>query len=296
MTGPGREGTAAPGTAVVPRISMEDLLGRYDVLYLDAYGVLIDHSGPLPGAPELVSHLHAAGKPYLILTNDASRSPETSSRRYEGMGLPIPADRIVTSGLLLAGHFAANGLIGARCAVLGTGDSRDYVSRAGGVLAPVGEDAAALVLCDEMGFPYREHLDAALTFLYRRLDRGERVHLVLANPDLVYPAAPGQFGFTAGAMAILLEAALDLRYPGAEHRFVRLGKPHAPMFEEARRRLDRGRAIMIGDQLGTDIRGARDFGLHSALVSSGIARVDELLSGAPVRPTYILESLEVSGA
>jgi ribonucleotide monophosphatase NagD (HAD superfamily) len=53
---------------------------------------------------------------------------------------------------------------------------------------------------------------------------------------------------------------------------------------------------MIGDQLETDIRGARDFGLHSALVTTGIARVDQLLAGSSVRPDYLLDTLEVSGA
>lgn len=282
-------------SAGIPRITLAEILRDYDVLYLDAYGVLLDHGGALPGAAELIETLHRTGKRYLVLTNDASRTPATSSRRYTGMGLPIPPERIITSGVLLARHLETLGPGRPRAAVLGPEDSREVVTRAGGVLVEVGDDADMLVICDEMGFPFREYLDRALTFLYRTLDRGDPVRLILANPDLVYPASPGAFGFTAGAMALLLEAALDLRYPGRGHRFIRLGKPHPPMFEEARGRVGAGRTIMIGDQLGTDIRGARDFGLDSALVTTGVARAQDLAEAGDVRPTYLLASLALPG-
>ena len=43
-------------------------------------------------------------------------------------------------------------------------------------------------------------------------------------------------GFTSGAIALLLETALARRYPHEPPRFVRLGKPHRPLFDEAARR------------------------------------------------------------
>jgi len=131
-----------------------------------------------------------------------------------------------------------------------------------------------------------------LSFLYRKLDRGETVHLILANPDLVYPATPTTYGFTAGIVARMLSAALELRYPDHPHRFVPLGKPHSPMFEEARRRLGGGAMVMVGDQLGTDILGANDFGIDSVLVPTGVTRLDRLGANSEPAPTYILRSLE----
>ena len=116
----------------VPETNVAALLRRYDALLFDAYGVLVHSAGALPGAAELVDRLNTAGKPYYILTNDASKLPTTAAARYQGYGLAIDAERIITSGLLLEHHFAAHHLAGARCVVLGTEDSRRYVSGAGG--------------------------------------------------------------------------------------------------------------------------------------------------------------------
>ena len=66
----------------LPEIAVPELLERYPCILLDAYGVLITHDHPLPGADAFIAHLNAAGKPYFVLTNDASRLPGTAARRY----------------------------------------------------------------------------------------------------------------------------------------------------------------------------------------------------------------------
>jgi HAD superfamily hydrolase (TIGR01450 family) len=277
----------------IPETTIDHLIDHYDAILLDAYGVLVTHDGANPGAGDLIDRLNGADKPYFILTNDASRKPDTTSRRYGEMGLEIPEDRIITSGLILRSHFAAEGYSGAQCIVLGTEDSVRYVEEAGGRPVPINAsvDAEILVVCDERGYPMRETLDHVLSFLYRKLDRGDVVRLVLANPDLVYPATSTSYGFTGGIVARMLTAALEVRYPDHAHRFVPLGKPHPPMFEEAKSRLGDRSMVMIGDQLGTDILGANDFGIDSVLVTTGITRLDLLGANSGPSPTYILRSL-----
>jgi HAD superfamily hydrolase (TIGR01450 family) len=267
------------------------LLCHYEVLLFDAYGVLVHSAGALPGAAELVARLNHAGKPYYILTNDASKLPTTAAARYQGYGLAIDAERIITSGLLLERHFDAHHLSGSRCVVLGTEDSREYVRRAGGAIVDPRESFDVLVVADEFGYPFLETVDQALSGLFRAIDRGHAVHLLLPNPDLIYPAPDG-FGIAAGSIALVFEAALRLRYPHrSELRFARLGKPHAAMFAEAFRRSGTRNMVMVGDQLETDIGGAHDFGLDTALVATGINSPS--LDGCPSRlhPTYLLRSL-----
>jgi ribonucleotide monophosphatase NagD (HAD superfamily) len=150
------------------------------------------------------------------------------------------------------------------------------------------------VVADDDGFPFVETVNAVITTLYRRIDAGRTTHLVVPNPDLVYPSANGAVGFTAGAIAALLEAVIGLRAPAATHRFTALGKPHRPMFQAALRRIgadvDRRRIVMIGDQVVTDIRGARDFGIDSVLIEGGVGRAGEMtLHGA--EPTWLLAGL-----
>ena len=46
--------------------------------------------------------------------------------------------------------------------------------------------------------------------LFRKIDNGEHVRLILPNPDLIYPDGDG-FGFASASIALLFESALRLR-------------------------------------------------------------------------------------
>jgi ribonucleotide monophosphatase NagD (HAD superfamily) len=49
--------------------------------------------------------------------------------------------------------------------------------------------------------------------------------------------------------------------------------------------------LMIGDQLGTDIRGARAFGLDAVLVCTGVSQAIPPDLPAALRPTYRLRTI-----
>jgi HAD superfamily hydrolase (TIGR01450 family) len=276
----------------IQKITIEALIEQYAVLLLDAYGVLVNDSGALDGAQELIRLLNRARKPYYLLTNDASKLPQTTAGRFQSYGLEIAPDRIITSGGLLKNHFKICSLQGARCVVLGPDDSARYVVDAGGEVVPAAGGFDAVVIGDEAGFPFVETVDMVLTALFHKVERGEKFHLVLPNPDLLYPKADRGFGIASGSIALIIEAALQLRYPDRPNlRFARLGKPHAAIFQEALERSGTRDMIMIGDQLETDIRGANAFGLDSALVETGIT--DTATAAAPdqPRPTYRMYSV-----
>ena len=272
--------------------TIRELVDRYSVILFDSFGVLADSHGSYPGAVELIAELNRTGKPYYVLTNDAGSLPETRSGRYRRMGLDIGPDAIITSGLLLVDYFRREGLVGARCVVLGPDDSRRYVTDAGGLIAGPLEPFDAIVIGNQSGFPFVETIDEVMSALIKRIDADDNVRLVLPNPDLIYPTAEGGFGIASASVALLFEAALELRYPNRpELRFERLGKPHPAMFEEARRRSGTSDMVMIGDQPETDIRGANAFGIHSALVDTGIAGNPAAPLPAALRPTYHLRGL-----
>src|SRR3954463_16444344 len=103
--------------------TITSLLDRYDGVLLDAFGVLIDSRGALPGAAALLAELARRGTPYAIVSNDASRSQATFSSRFAALGLTVPPERFVTSGTLIADYLRERALVGARFCVLGTADS-----------------------------------------------------------------------------------------------------------------------------------------------------------------------------
>lgn len=272
-------------------VTIETLLERYDTLLLDAYGVLIDQQGALPGAVSLIERLNREGQPYFILTNSASRLPETMAADFSANGLTIPIENILSSGMLLSDTITEKGLHGLRCLVLGPEAAHTYVRRAGGepVALAQSDEAEAIVLADQKGFPLQEGLDRALSLILQRLDDDQPLELLLCNPDLIYPVGPLRYGLTSGALAAMLEAVIAERYPERSPRFEPLGKPYAPIFDTAAR-LASGSMVMIGDQLSTDILGAQRCGIPAALVMSGLAR--PLGDHDIATPDYLLQSLE----
>jgi HAD superfamily hydrolase (TIGR01450 family) len=261
--------------------------------------VLVDKQSALPGAARLLQRLDEAGRPWLVVTNSASRLPETLAAELADLGVRVPPEQIMTSGALLAEHFAAAGLVGSRCVVLGPEHSRIYARRAGGTVVPLQADVDAdvLIVADQKDVRCPEDLNLAVSLMLRHFDGGRPLALLLCNPDLIYPVRPGLFGFTAGGLAAMLEAVLHERYPDQGPRFLRLGKPNRPIFDAARRRLGATRPLMIGDQLGTDIFGARRSGIDAALVGTGLGTgFGSGLATAAVRrdvePNWYLPSLE----
>jgi HAD superfamily hydrolase (TIGR01450 family) len=276
----------------IPATTIDAVLERYEVILFDAYGVLVHGAGPLPGAADLIARLNQAGRRYFIVTNDASKQPATAAQRFQHFGLAIDAAHILTSGMLLTPHFAAHGLAGRRCAVLGPSDSARYVEDAGGLVVRPDAPFDVLVVGDESGFPFIDWADAALSSLFESIDAGRDVHLVLPNPDLIYPGGAGGFGFAAGTIANMFEGALALRYPArTDLRFARLGKPNTPIFEDAVRRAATANVVMIGDQLETDIRGARAAGLDAVWVETGVTSSIPESTPAALRPTWRMAGL-----
>ncbi|MDB4956634.1 MAG: Haloacid dehalogenase domain protein hydrolase [Myxococcales bacterium] len=268
-----------------------ELLERYRGVLLDVFGVLLDASGALPGARELLVELERRGTPYAIVTNDASRSTATYAQKFAGIGLSASVERFVTSGSLLPGFLRSRNLAGARICVLGTADSVAYAVAGGAVPVGLAEgiEIDVLAVCDDDGFDFLPSIEHALSAVVRAIDAGRRPTLVLPNPDLVYPKGKGELGFTAGAIALLIEAALARRFPGGGITFEQLGKPQPHLFTAAADKLGlpASSLVMIGDQLETDIAGARAARIDSALLA-GVSRWTPV---SPVTPTWLLGTI-----
>ena len=270
--------------------SLNALLETYDGFLLDAYGVLVTGRGPLEGAADFVQLLRDRGKAFSIVTNDASRLAETCAERYQSLGIHIEAHEVLTSGSMITEVFQEETLKGAKTMVLGTDDTRTYVTRGGGELLALepGLEPEIVVVADEGGYNFLESVEAVLSALCKVIDAGRTPRLYVANPDIIYPKREGEFGYTGGAVAMLLEAGLNRRYPDRDNRFTGLGKPYSPIFNAAKKRHPDGKLVMVGDQLDTDILGANNAGIDSVLMLSGVA--PSSYESGP-QPTYVLKDL-----
>jgi ribonucleotide monophosphatase NagD (HAD superfamily) len=92
--------------------------------------------------------------------------------------------------------------------------------------------------------------------------------MVCANPDIVVERG-GSLVYCAGALARL--------YGELGGEAILAGKPHAPIYAAARRRVAEfggSRILAVGDGLPTDIRGAVDNGVPVLFVTGGIHAAD----------------------
>ena len=279
-------------------IRFQNLIDRHEAVLFDAYGVLVHAGGVMPGAAEAVRTLRRRDQPFLVVTNDASRSPERSAQRYRRLGLEIDLDQVLTCGMLIGPALERHGIAKGRVVVIGTADSAQYAHAVGAqVVAPtVAEPADAVVIADEGGALALGLLDDVLSMILAACRAGRPPVLLLANPDLIYPAGNGAFGFTAGSLAGMIERALELVLGSDAPRFELLGKPSRWHFAAALDRIGTRNAVMLGDTLHTDIAGAHGAGIASGLLLTGVTTAAQLAAAqaaghAPHIPTYLLQAL-----
>lgn len=258
-----------------------EVIGRYDAVFLDVYGVLLNAEGLYSHTADLISWLQAEGKPFLLVSNGSSRTLAESAKAYRSKGLAVSEQEVMTSGALLKHWAEAEGLIGKKVHILGRSASYDVIAEAGLIPAQNSEDVAAVVVLNQAE-PLLTQIDDALTLIIRQLDADKPLKLVVPNPDCLYPRGAQTFGITAGAIAELLEGALAKRYgAGSQLTFTRLGKPYPLIFSQAIAKLStiwnrpfaKERILMVGDQIATDIKGALEYGLGAMLYQGGVANI-----------------------
>ena len=270
-------------------LTARDVIDNFDLILLDAFGVLVDDAGAIPGAVAFIDHLVERKKDFFILTNGSKFTPEVSAAGYRKKGLKIEDHQVLSSGSLLKDWATAKGYEGRNAWVLGPESSLQVVVNAG--LKPVDFqlDADCLVLTNQDGFNFPGDLDTLISRLFDLHGRGKSVELVCPNPDVVYPLKSGQFGITTGALAVLMETSLHALLGSGSPKFTYLGKPFPPLFEKGTANFKGKRICLIGDQLTTDIKGANDFGIASILVTTGITK--EVKAESEIKPHFILKNL-----
>ena len=242
---------------------------------LDAYGVLVNSEHTLPGAQHFLDSIRASGKPFRIISNDGSTTPEAKVEKWSRRGLRVLSEELITPWSVLASEFSPVSLVGKACLVLGTPLSKEMLRRAGGRLVQDHENFDVFILADELMPDFMLTCDRAFSAVIRAVNEGRKPELVLANPDLVYPTADGH-GLTAGAIRLMFEAGWK-RVLGRPLLFQSIGKPGPGLFQLGLQALGlpASEVVMLGDQWDTDILGASNAGIDSVLLTTGLAKADE---------------------
>ena len=248
--------------------------------FFDMDGVIYVGSRPLPGVQELLDYFDASGRRWMLVTNNAALTSQQFSDKVAAMGLRVPPERILGSAEATASwlrHQVDKGWPEGKVIIMGQEGLRRALTNAGFELTTDPFAADYAVSGANFQLTYRELADVALA-----IRNGAR--FIGTNSDRTYPTERGQEP-GAGSVLALFTAATD-QAP------IVIGKPHAPMFEEAMSRLGvtPQETLMVGDRYETDIAGALKLGMTTVGVLTGIEhRAGFEAQSAP--PHLILEGL-----
>jgi HAD superfamily hydrolase (TIGR01459 family) len=267
---------------------LDNVLGDYDALYCDIWGVI--HNGRAVYKPAVDALLNArrAGKVVVLITN-APKPRGPIPGQLARLGAPADMyDAIVTSGDATRAELAAR----APGPMYKIGPSHDQQLWEGLGLRESGVNDAAFVAVsglnhDEAETPadYAEILRAA---------HSQNLTMICANPDVVVQI---------GDRLVWCAGSLAREYEKIGGEVIMAGKPFAPIYREAERectrvagrQIEQHRILCIGDGISTDVRGANGQELDCLFIASGL-HGEKLESGGQLDAAKVKQALAAEGA
>ncbi|HVF37460.1 MAG TPA: HAD-IIA family hydrolase [Sphingomicrobium sp.] len=228
---------------------------KYRAILCDIWGVIHDGGEVLPGVERRLLRWKDEGRTIVLITN-APRPASSVERALDRLGLPRSAyDAITSSG---EAGIAALTSPPRRVGFMGLGDDRDDLVSNGAIIAD--SDFPELA-CTGLDDRYDEP-EAYRPRLAQLARAGVVMHCL--NPDRVV-IHRGRREACAGALADIYEEL------GGKVEWY--GKPHAPIYDHARRLAGDPpleAMLAVGDGLQTDMLGAARYGINAVFVSHGI--------------------------
>lgn len=247
------------------------------VFFFDLDGVLsVGKENPrYLGGREVVEKIKSLRKKVFILTNDSTHIREEIHQNLTGLDFGFALDEILTSSFLTANYLSRK--FGAASFFLVGEDGLRRELEAAGHRASARVPQVVVVGFDR-NLTY-EKLDNAL----RHLKSG--AELIASYGGAVYMSDHGP-ALSAGPIIKALEY-------GSGKRAIMIGKPSPRMFRLALQRAHEKptSAVMVGDQIETDILGARRAGVHTILVLTGVETRDSI-SRSKIKPDAVIETVD----
>lgn len=249
---------------------------------MDVKGFLIDLDGVLyigdkaiDGAQEAIHFLEKKKYRFRFVSNTTRKCRNTIAQNLRAMGFAIDPASIFTPPLAAIARMKAAGRN--RCMLLTTGDvNKDFEQYC---TSDPGEDTVDYVVIGDAGSAMAYD---SLNRAFRLLNAG--AELLALERDRYWMASDGLM-LSAGPFVAALE------YATGKSATV-MGKPSRQFYDMALSDmgLPADRVAMIGDDIITDIGGARKAGMRGVLVRTGKYSKSSL-DDAAIKPTAVIDSI-----
>lgn len=240
--------------------TFRNIAESFEGFIIDLFGVLHDGVRSFPPALDVLRHLRSINKKICLLSNSPRRTQQVATR-LQSMKIDVGYyDVLITSGELVFESLSKRKpsfmpTLGSRFFHIGPDELSGLLT--GLAFARVADVSDAdFVLATGASGQTAGH--AALKEAAAR-----NLPLICANPDL---------SVLIGDREVACAGVVAAEYESFGGRVYRFGKPALPTYQKAlgMLQLPPNRVLAIGDSLATDITGANQANISSALVLSGI--------------------------
>ena len=243
---------------------------------LDMDGTIYLGEQWIEGAREFLEAVRESGRTYVFLTNNSSKNPVVYVEKLARMGLFVNESQVITSGDATI-YYIKKHYSGKKVFLLGNDMLKEQFKVEGIQLTDDTPDLVVTAFDTTLDYQKMckvcDYVRAGLPY-------------IATHPDYNCPTETG-FIPDIGAIHAFIHASAS-RYP--DHI---IGKPNAEIVNYLVDRVGYGkdRIMMIGDRLYTDVAAGASNGLHSALVLSGEATLEDC-DKSDVKPELIFDSVK----
>jgi NagD protein len=242
-------------------------------LLIDMDGVVYAGDSLIPGADLFINRLLKDNIPFMFMTNNSQRTRIDAVRKLGRMGIKVNEEHVYTSAMATS-KFLSSQIPGGTAYVLGEG----------GLISSLHENGISLVNTDPDFVVLGEGRNFTLEMVQRAVDMilaGAKFVITNRDPS---PKKKGWDNLGIAATSAMIEEATGVK------AFV-VGKPSPVMMRSARKALglETAETTIIGDTMGTDIRGGVQMGYKTILVLTGMTKSEDLPRYA-FKPDLVVES------
>lgn len=243
-------------------VKIADLMDKYDLFLFDLWGVILESTNLYEGASEVVNHIISKKK--LLFVSNTSQNNEDTAKKFQNYGLNVKEDIFMTAGEMAQRilKYPQDYFNVAQPIIYNFGQEHHAALWTKHNFSTTTDIASSNLLAISLCSLDKElHAETKEVF---QIAAKNKIPAICTNNDRIAPAGNGDTLYCAGWFAE--------EYEKMGGKVMYCGKPFANIFEEALKahpQIPKSKIVMIGDSLSTDVKGAANVGVDSALVLTG---------------------------
>lgn len=260
-------------------MDVTQLVKQTELYLLDMDGTLYLGDQLFSFTKEFLATVRKAGKKYLFLTNNSSKSVSAYVEKLGRLGISATEEDFLTSSQATARYLQEH-YAGKRLYVCGTRSLKEELMKNGFTVTEDLEETECIVMGYDTELTYKKLDDVSRMLCTRELP------YIATNPDYVCPT---EYGSVPDCGSVC-----DMIYNATKKRPFVIGKPSPmmPMLAAEKAGVSVEHTAVLGDRIYTDVKSALNAGAVGVLVMSG-ETTPEILAASEDKPDLVIDSAAV---